>query len=121
MSDLQDTLASGHYGSNHLLNPDQYQKDERHRRCSRAPAEPTGRMGVWDMGEVASELRNMSECLWDLAAHGEEHRIAEMTLVEGVVATHTALLIAAWHGLTGLTNKLLLYGASPTACDIKGR
>lgn len=102
----------------------QFGDEARQRRPSRAPVEVTGRdAGVWSANEVARELRSMSETLWELAVKGEDRKMFEMVMLEGVDSTtaHTTLLMAAWHGLTELASNLLAAGATPDACDVKGR
>jgi len=100
-----------------------FEDETRQRRPSRAPVEVTGRDGIWSANEVAKELRSMNEGLWELAVKGEEKKLFELVQLEGVVSSvaRTTLLVASWHGLTALANKLLAAGASPDACDIKGR
>jgi hypothetical protein len=117
--EMADDILSGDFLST------QFGDDARLRRPSRAPVvEVTGRdAGVWSANEVARELRNMSETLWELATKGEDRKMFETVMLEGVnsVAAHTTLLMAAWHGLTELTSNLLAAGATPDVCDVKGR
>lgn len=116
--EMADDLLSGEFLTA------QFGDDARLRRPSRAPVEVTGRdAGVWSANEVAGELRNMSETLWELAAKGDDMKMLEMVMLAGVDSTvaHTTLLMAAWHGLTELAGKILAAGATPDACDVKGR
>ena len=116
------SLADAGLAPDRYLHVDGGGSENRQRRTSRAPEETAGRAGVWGMSEVARELRELAgDVLWELAVQAEEQRLAEVALQEGAKVIDLALLLAAWHGLTQLTTKLLACGASPNTCDPKGR
>ncbi|CAB3360543.1 Hypothetical predicted protein [Cloeon dipterum] len=120
-SEASDEVAEDSMANDYLSA--RLDEETRQRRPSRAPIEVSGRDGVWSANEVARELRALAEGLWDLASRGEEKKLVDMVMTEGINSpvANTTLLIAAWHGLTGLTHKLLAEGASSNTCDPKGR